>query len=339
MSHFLKKIKQRYFTRDGDTLYFGALKRIVFIFIIFLFFLAIGILTWIKFIQRQGGKIKVPRITGISVLQAAEILQKRRLNLKIIPVIKNNVPKYNIVQQNPAAGTTVRENRVIEIVVSSGQIFSRMPSFIGKSLFKVKQLFMGQKQIQGMGKVILQKITYVPSDSPINTIIAQTPNPETPIKNDVPVYLVVSNGMNHKTFILPDYSNKYFYRAVKELTFNDIYVVVKSIQSSQDKVGKVLSQTPARGIRVSPGQRVTLNVGTGAKSKVPSRAKIISYIVPKTGQSDNDVKIVLSDDGYDRILFQGSVKNGEKVVQAVMVRGSARYKIFLNTKLVRDENL
>ncbi len=339
MSHFLKKIKQRYFTKDGDTLYFAALKRVIFIFVLFVFFLGIGILTWIKFIQKQGGKIKVPNLTDTKLLDATEILQKRRLNLKIIPVIKNNVPKYTIVQQNPAAGTTVRENRVIEVVVSSGQIFSRMPSFKGKSLYKVKQLFLGQTRVQGMGKLILKKITYAPSDAPVNTIIAQTPKPDSPIKSDVPVYLVVSNGVNHKVFNMPDYSGKYFYKAVKELEFKDLYVIVKSTKSDESKKARVISQTPARGARISQGDTVTLTVGTGSETKIPMSAKIISYIVPKTDKTENEVKIVLSDDGNDSILFHGSAVAGEKIIQAVMVRGTARVKIFLNKKTVKDETL
>ena len=59
MSHFLKKVKQRYFTRDGDTLYFGALKRIVFIFLLFVFLLFVALMSWIKFVQKSEDNIKV----------------------------------------------------------------------------------------------------------------------------------------------------------------------------------------------------------------------------------------------------------------------------------------
>lgn len=341
MSHFLKKVKQRYFTRDGDTLYFGALKRIVFIFLLFVFLLFVALMSWIKFVQKSEDNIKVPRIIGMDILEASEILQNRKLSLKIIPVVNNEIPRYKIIQQNPAPNTTVKEGRLIEVVISSGQIYSRMPDFRNKPIHEVKQLFLGQRNAPGMGKIVLSGITYAASDKPVNTIIAQTPAPDSSIARDnLPVTLVVSNGIDYSKFQLPSYMNVYFEKAVKELAARNIHAKIVSVISEPGKMGKVISQQPQRGASVFPGDEVTLTVGTGARARSLRQAVVIQYIVPSgTSNNKTSIKIVITDDTDDHIIFQGDAVAGERITEAVMVRGSAKVKIYTNNVLVKDDTI
>lgn len=339
MKHFLKKIKENYFTRKNDTLYFSALKRIVFIFILFIFFLFIAATIWIKFIQKQDSPIKVPRLVGLNILEASEKLQNRKLTLKIIPVLRNDVEKYKVIQQNPAPNSTVRQNRIIELVVSSGQMFSRVPNFTGKSIYTVKQLLLGQKKIQGTGKLILARITYVPSDKAVNTIIAQTPAPDTGITSDMPVTLVVSNGINYKKVKLPNYINKYFEKAIKELNAYNLRVKVNTASSDGSRFGRIISQIPGPGAIVSPADEITLTVARGSSNTL-IKAAVINYTITQgtIGQPVN-VKIILTDDGNDKIIYQGEGVKGQKLSEAIMIRGSAKYKIYINNNLVVDENI
>lgn len=339
MSHFLKTFKDRYFTRQGDSLYFGALRRIIFIFFLFVFLLSISIISWIKFVQREENIIKVPQLTGLNILDATELIQGRRLSLKIIPVVNNEIPRYNIIQQNPTANTSIKEGRTIEVVVSSGQMYSRVPNFISKSLNVVKDLFIGQRETPGLGKLILNGITYAPSDKPINTIIAQTPEAESAIsKDNIPVRLIVSNGIDHNRITLPNYTNVYFEKAVKELSALGIRVILKSSPSGKENFARVISQEPRHGLKIVPGEELILTIGTGADNKIPHKAGLIQYIVPSTEQGKKVVlKIVITDAGDDRVVFEGNVSVGEKITEAFMLRGSARIKIFVNNALIKDE--
>lgn len=337
MKYFFKRLKDRYLTRGNDTLYLGALKRIVFIFIIFSFFLFVAFTAWITFMQDQSGKVKVPKIVGVNILEASETLHQRKLNLNIIPVLRDDVPQYTIIQQNPGANTTVKEGRVIDVVVSSGQSFNRVPSFMNKSLYLVKRLFLGQRQDPQVKKLTLARISYVPSDKPVNTIIAQTPAPDTKIVRETPVFLVVSNGFNYKRKPLPNYKNIYFEKAAKELTARDIRVRIKSQTSSAANFGKILGQIPGPGANLAQGDEVTLIVGAGNSTSYKPRAYIIDYIVPRTSDRNRkELKIVVSDAGNERIIYHGDVFPGEKITEAFIVKGLAKYKIFLNNKVVKD---
>jgi beta-lactam-binding protein with PASTA domain len=336
VKYFFKKLKERYFTRGSDTLYFGALKRIVFVFILLVFILFIAMTSWLKLVKDSSDSVKVPDVKGMNILDASEILQKRRLTLKVVPVLKNDVPRYQIIQQIPSANTTVKEGRTIEVVVSSGQAFSRMPDFKGKDFYTVRALLMGQKLVQGIGKLILVNVSYVQSPLPVNTVIGQIPKEDAAVTGDVPVSIIVSNGFDYSKEKISNYTGMYFERAVKELNAKNLRVKIVNSPSSADKSARILSQSPQGGSVLSPGDVVTLTVGTGTSGRVPLRAALIKYVVPIGQTSAANLKIIVSDAGSDRIIFQGDVLAGEKLVEAFMYRGSLRYKIFINDKLVKD---
>ena len=49
--------------------------------------------------------------------------------------------------------------------------------------------------------------------------------------------------------------------------------------------------------------------------------------------------MVITDDTDDHIIFQGDAVAGERITEAVMVRGSAKVKIYANNVLVKDDTI
>lgn len=133
----------------------------------------------------------VPEVVGDELEVAQEKLYNAGLKIYISgEEFNERVPKNHIIKQDPSAGSKVKEQREVNVVVSKGvKLFTvKIPDLRNKDLKEAIAI------IKKNG-LTLGKITYVSHFSiPKDKVIAQMPEPGNVTINDKTVNLLVSKG-------------------------------------------------------------------------------------------------------------------------------------------------
>ncbi len=94
------------------------------------------VIHWLTFTTDHGNEITVPDLSRLSEQQVSAKLDALNLDYVILDSVdyKNDYPKHAVVEQDPVAGSKVKENRKIYIKInSSGFTTVRIPNLIEKT--------------------------------------------------------------------------------------------------------------------------------------------------------------------------------------------------------------
>lgn len=199
---------------------------------------------------------EVPSLTGKSVAEATELLNKRKLSLHIEGQdYSNEISEGHIVNQFVRPGEKVRSGSRIGVVVSrgkrpgEGQGMLTMPSFEDQLLNEAK-LTLTNLDIK-MGKV-----TWVHSDAvEKGKIISQRPLPGS--INSGEINFLVSLGPYDVMYRCPSFTN---------MTIEDARILSKKLGIKlieQNEGAKVVSQKPQEGEIIKKGDAVEVTLGRG----------------------------------------------------------------------------
>src|SRR5579884_325577 len=133
----------------------------------------VSALTAMRFAIR-GREVEVPPLAGKTADQAREILTHDGLIFKVASSrFSSDMPEGQIVAQIPPAGTRIKTNRTVRVLVSLGQRRFAVPNLVGASL-RAAQLTLAQR------KLALGKTDYAhTSDGDPSTVVYQSPAPGT----------------------------------------------------------------------------------------------------------------------------------------------------------------
>ena len=109
MSKFWTYLK----TKDFRNHFLGAVGSVLAV--VLIAYLSLGYYT------RHGAGIPVPKLKGLSVDRATAILDEQGFNYKIDSVYVQDQPPGTILEQDPDAGTNVKENRTIYLTMVTTQ--------------------------------------------------------------------------------------------------------------------------------------------------------------------------------------------------------------------------
>src|SRR5215475_3967347 len=112
----------------------------------------VSALTAMRFAIR-GREVEVPPLAGKTADQAKEILTRNGLIFKVASSrFSPEVPEGQIVAQIPPAGTRLKTNRTVRVLVSLGAQRFAVPNLIGTSL-RAAQLTLAQRKL-ALGKAV-----------------------------------------------------------------------------------------------------------------------------------------------------------------------------------------
>jgi serine/threonine-protein kinase len=127
--------------------------------------------------------IQVPQVSGQPLAQAEATLKQAKLSYKTIAQTSSTVPAGTVIGTNPPAYANWPQNKPVQIVVSEGV---GLPNFVGMQF--------GQAQGQAQSLSVTLNQVQVKSSQPPNTIVRQSPGPNTPITQGEVVTVYVSLG-------------------------------------------------------------------------------------------------------------------------------------------------
>lgn len=104
--------------------------------VVVLLLLSYLVLSWLKYSTNHNEQIEVPDLAKLTFDEAQKSLQDFNLRLEILDSANYNpeYPKYSVIDQVPAAGSEVKENRKIYITLNpSGYRKVEIPPLVGRT--------------------------------------------------------------------------------------------------------------------------------------------------------------------------------------------------------------
>jgi len=204
----------------------------------------------------KGEMTTVPDLEGKTFDQAKEELFQKKLSIAQSGLqVHEKWERGKIIFQDPQAGSKIKLNKVVKVILSTGKQKVLVPKLIGKSFQTINQTL----QESGLRK---GKISHVHTPKyAAGKIMAQFPQQGQEVGRDTYISFLVSQGEIEKKYLMPDLIGKRAETVVaklKEMDFRvgDIrYVLYPGLES-----GIIIKQFPTQGFRIQKRNLITLEV-------------------------------------------------------------------------------
>ena len=224
---------------------------------------------------RHGSGIPVPRLKGLSVERAMALLKDQGFNVKIDSVYVPDQPPGTIVEQDPDAGTNVKEGRTLYLTM----VTQLAPNVSLPDLITEQSIYREAVAILSNYGLKVGDTTYT-SDIARDRVLevrfgGQVIKPGTKLPKGSKLDLILGNGEGASEVDIPELTNldldaaKFAIRGAK-LTVG-IITYEGSITDSANVT--VVSQLPMKtdsASKVSIGTRINLTVTQGKKTNEPN---------------------------------------------------------------------
>ena len=282
--------------------------------------------------------IMVPKLEGMTLIDAMEELQSRNLIGHIQTRFFEESPGI-VISQRPDAGSQVRIGRTINLTVSRGPIVDQVGNYVGMSLEDLRRQLAAQFATHDpLLEVKNENISYVFSEEPEQTILAQEPSAGQKLAKYADLMLLVSRGPRIIGIEAPatiglDYRQALGMLAVRNIPF--VFRFSEGIESSTE-VGIVVNQQPEVGERINEYLELFINpLETGTSNQA---AGIFSTILPETALPANVVVRFINSRGETAPYFQTSRLGGEFSFPYIYEIGS-QIEISINGELMSESVL
>jgi serine/threonine-protein kinase len=279
----------------------------------------------------------VPDLHGRSLSAALDLIAPLNLGIrKSGTEFDASVPIASVLRQDPPAGTTVREGKIIKVVVSEGGETVLAPAIVGLPLRNAEML-LRQAQL-GLGEVTESYSLKLDKGN----VISQDPKPEASVERNALVNVIVSGGAPPAGLVLmPDFQRKNISEAREWAAQNNLQITEAKDNSALFPGGTILTQVPAPDAPVKPETKIAFTISgrPAAKGEQAEQAAKTFHYELAQGGSESTVRIVVVDKYGERELFNGVRKPGSKIDVPLQQAGSARVKIFVNGILTEERDL
>lgn len=222
----------------------------------------------------------VPTLVHLSLADAEKALSSVDLRAAPTEAFSETEPAGQIISADPVPGTEVTKRSAVALVVSKGQERYAVPTLTSAARGDVERLL--KERSLTLGKVTEDFSETVAKD----VVISQDPAPDTSVKRDTPVNVVISKG--RQPIPVPTVVDKPADEAQKALEALGLKVVRgEPVNSETVPSGAVVSQTPATGT-LFKGDTVTI---------VPSKGPVLVQVPDVTLKKVNDATKILKDLG------------------------------------------
>jgi beta-lactam-binding protein with PASTA domain len=206
----------------------------------------------------QGREVRVPRITGLTPVEAERAANSNGLVLSVENRFYSpSVLAGRIVSQSPMENVTVRRGWKIRVAESLGPQRAAVPNLIGQSQHAAG-INISRRGLEP-GTVAAIHLPGAQAD----TVIAQSPPPEAADVTSPKVGLIFAAADNVQRYVMPSFVGKPVAEADVALnkagfTLGKVHAVDDS--SGPDAPGMILRQYPPAGQRVAAGATISFDV-------------------------------------------------------------------------------
>ncbi|GGY29014.1 Stk1 family PASTA domain-containing Ser/Thr kinase [Streptomyces djakartensis] len=232
-----------------------------------------------------------PNFVGETKANAQKLATNRDLELTFTNKPCENQAKGNICDQDPKAGSTVKKNETINLVVSTGAPKVAVPSVIGLSLEDAKAKLEGDDY-----QLDVKTETREVSEEP-GTVLDQDPASGKEVEKGTTITLTIAKAEEKST--VPDVLGQSCDQAKAQMTANNLVGNCTEVETDDDsQAGKVVATTPQAGSSVDKNSSVNIQIG---KKKEKQKTRVPQVV----GQTVGQAKQTLAQAGFTNIQFAG----------------------------------
>ena len=284
----------------------------------------------------SNSTVDVPNVVGKQLSVATRLLEERHLRVSSSEVTNSDVPAGQVISQSPEPGESVKEQRLVHLVVSKGAGDITIPDLQGMSFDQARE------KLKSLG-LSIGKVTYVSDTSKDDgIIISQGLQAGGKASKGATVDITV-NQTKSSTIEIPNVVGMTIKEAKEAL--GNLGLSISKISGSNEDTAIVTDVSPAPGSSVKRDESVSL-VGEAKADKKDSQSSKNSGItkgeidvtVPN-GKPSQHIKVVIIDDEGSRVVYDGTNAPGDRIVKRISGSGNVRVQTFLNGALVQEQSL
>ncbi|MDQ2866497.1 MAG: Stk1 family PASTA domain-containing Ser/Thr kinase [Candidatus Eremiobacteraeota bacterium] len=237
-------------------------------------------------------------VRGYSAADATRTLQDDKFEVKLNRRYSSD-PKDSVIEQQPDAGSKVRQGSTVSLVVSNGPQPVAAPNFVGMNVDDATAL--AKKD-----GIALDTSGREPSAGYANNIVAaQDVAPGQTLEHNTTIHATVSTGASTNvgpSVAIPNVVSMNYAQAISQLNGGGFSAAIKFAIQSQNN-GEIIAQDPAPAVQASSGATVTVTLS-------------VSGEVPDTeGLSMADAQATLLQNGYriDKVKYTNEGADGKVV--------------------------
>ena len=282
----------------------------------------------------SNSTVDVPNVVGKQLSVATRLLEERHLRVSSSEVTNSDVPAGQVISQSPEPGETVKEQRMVHLVVSKGAGDITIPDLQGMSFDQARE------KLKALG-LSIGKISYT-SDTSKDDGVVISQGLQAGGKASKGATVDITINQTKSTMVeIPNVVGMTIKEAKEAL--GNLGLSISKISGSNEDTAVVSAVSPAPGSSVKRDESVTLvgqpKDGKKENNKAGGTTKGTVDITVPNGRSAQQVKIVLIDDEGGRVVYDGSNAPGDRIIKNVSGTGNVRVQIYLNNALVQEQSL
>lgn len=203
----------------------------------------------------QGREVKMPDVEGKSAREAQQLLQARRLGMKVEDRQYSPLAVDEVVRQSPPAESTVKTGQLAHVVLSLGPRRQTMPELENRSV-RAARIELLQSGMQ-VGEV---SNAYLPGTQD-DTVLLQDPRPGSSNVTSPHVNMLVSLASPAPAYVMPDLVGMPLSEAIARLNGAGLKIAkITNVAAPGATNGSVVSESPVRGHRVDANSSIELQI-------------------------------------------------------------------------------
>jgi len=203
----------------------------------------------------QGREVEMPNLAGKSAAEAQQLLQSRRLGMKVEDRQYGSLAIDHVVRQSPPPETTVKTGQLAHVVLSLGPRKQTMPVLENRSV-RAARIELLQSGLQ-MGEV---SSAFLPGTED-ETVLLQDPRPGSSDVTSPHVNMLVSLGSRPAAYVMPDLIGLALNEAITRLNGAGLKIAKITNAAAPGAVGgSVIAEVPARGHPVDANSIIELQI-------------------------------------------------------------------------------
>ncbi|MDR2986861.1 MAG: PASTA domain-containing protein, partial [Nocardiopsaceae bacterium] len=211
--------------------------------------LVVALVTWWF---SSGRYEKVPSLTGLTFVQAKNVLQNQGLHAKLGEAKHNPMKKGHVFRASPGIGQKVPSGSTVTLAVSLGPVYIQVPNVSGQSEADAKAA-LSQAGLK-LGDDKPETSSSVPAGGVIGTI----PRAYASIPNYTPVRVIVSQGPGLPNFVGLQVTDAQAAAAAGGYTINAV-----ANAKGSEPANTIVKQVPQPLTPITPGEVVTVYYSPG----------------------------------------------------------------------------
>jgi len=281
-----------------------------------MFILVAGVSAYLTLtlIIKSEDTVVVPHLVGKEIIYVLELLTDLELNTKVEgSEYSSDVPKNNVIFQDPEPGSEIKKGRDVRIVISKGPKSIPIPNLEKLSVQQAGIILEENSLCQGQ-----ISITYSNSIKK-DAIITQFPPAGNMTTREKCIDLLVSTGIRPQTYKMPDLKGRFLDSAIPMIESNDLIIgEIKSVFYKNKPLNTIIAQEPLSGYYVTEGSTVNLviNRKSGRKDQgyfSDSQSGGLFRYRLNNGFLKKRIRVVLNSSGVSNTIFDNFIDPGEEI--------------------------